>query len=681
MRRLSSLVEKAENKIIELWQKHKNAAPKIIGLFLLILYFYGMIVRSFISAYENVWNDADNSLITLEPIANISAVFTPIGIGILFFVAIMYCLLTRKGISLITGYKTVKDKERGIEILPEGTHGTSGWMNKKEINEVLETGSLNEVDKTLFGRLEDGNYVAMKDLMGMSRNVIIYGAPGTGKSRGFVMPFAMQAARRGESIIMIDPKAEFFEMYSEFLRKQGYYIRAYNLLDLASSDGWNCIVDISDDINLVQNVAEIIISNTSNKSERADFWEKAEKNLLMALLHYVRTLTYPGTDKLLPQEERSLGTIYKILSTTSVEELDARFRTLPPEHPALPPYGIFRQAHKQIWGNIVIGLGNRLNVFQNKLVDDITRHNEIDLTLPGKQKCAYFCIISDQDSSLEFLSSMFFSLLFVRLFDFARSEPSRKLPVCVNVLMDEYCNISLLESKKIFSVARSRNINIQAVVQSIAQLSNRYPHNEWQEIVGDCDYQLFLGCNDAMTAEFISNQCGEITVRVNNSMLPMMPLFSPVLNTTRPFTQNKTSTGRPLMMPDEVRRLQKDKAILLVRGAKPLLLNKITPEEHPSFKKLKYCKSTAYVPKWRQGAPVSQSNTNNEKNKSSIPKDTKVKKDKNDKLPQYQVQIPLPEKASEECVLSEAELNLNPKIDISKQIDCRTLKEVEPKDI
>ncbi len=676
MRRLSSIVEKLEDKAIQLWQKHKSKLPKIISIVFLALNGFGFIVYSFTAAFKNVWNDENIPLFTLNPIKNISAVFTPTGLGVLFFTAIMYCLLTRKGMSIITGYKTVKDKERGIEILPEGTHGTSGWMNNKEIDEVLEKGSLSTINNTLFGKLENGSYIAMKDLMGMSRNVIVYGAPGTGKSRGFVMPFAMQAARRGESIIMIDPKAEFFEMYSEFLREQGYYIRAYNLLDLASSDGWNCIVDISDDINLVQNVAEIIISNTSNKNERADFWEKAEKNLLMALLHYVRTLAYPGTDRLLPQEERSLGTIYKILSTTSVEELDARFRTLPPDHPALPPYGIFRQAHKQIWGNIVIGLGNRLNVFQNKLVDDITRHNEIDLTLPGKQKCAYFCIISDQDSSLEFLSSMFFSLLFVRLFDFARSEPSRRLPVCVNVLMDEYCNISLLESKKIFSVARSRNINIQAVVQSVAQLSNRYPHNEWQEIVGDCDYQLFLGCNDAMTAEFISDQCGEITVRVNNSMLPMMPLFSPVLNTTRPFTHNKTSTGRPLMMPDEVRRLSKDKAILLVRGAKPLLLNKITPEEHPSFKKLKYCKSTEYVPLWRQSATVSQSKDN-----TDTVKEKKTKNEKKDKVPRYEIQIPLPEKVSEEYVPDETELNLRPKIDISRQIDCRTLKEVDPKDI
>ena len=195
---------------------------------------------------------------------------------------------------------------------------------------------------------------------------------------------------------------------------------------------------------------------------------------------------------------------------------------------------------------------------------------------------------------------MFFSLLFVRLFDFARSQPNRRLPVCVNVLMDEFCNISLLDSKKIFSVARSRNINIQAAIQSVAQISNRYPKNEWQEIIGDCDYQLFLGCNDMMTAEHISDQCGEVTVRVNNANVPMTPLFSPVLHTTKPYTHSKTSTGRPLMMPDEVRRLPKDQAILLIRGSKPLRLSKITPEEHPFFDALKPCKAIDHIPVWRQ---------------------------------------------------------------------------------
>ncbi len=659
MFRLSEKLKELEDKVDGFISKQKKNLPKLITLGVVIMYFYGMVIRCIGVGILNFRNATNEEWFTFNPFRNIGAIFTPYGIMITLFIVIMYCLFNKKGYQLLSGYKTVRDKERGIEILPEGTHGTSGWMNKKELLSVLDKGNLGTIDETLFGKLDNGEYVGLKDMRGMNKNVIIYGSPGTGKSRGFVMPFAMQAVKRNESLIMVDPKAEFYEMYSEFFREQGYTVKAYNLLDLCASDGWNCVAESANDLNLVQNVAEIIIDNTSSESDKDDFWAKSEKNLLMALLHYVGSLKQPGTNKLLPIEERSLGTIYKILSTTSVQELDAKFRSLPPDHPALPPYGIFRQAHKQIWGNIIIGLGNRLNVFQNKLVDDITKHHEIDLTLPGKEKCAYFCIISDQDSSLEFLSSMFFSLLFVKLFDFARCQENRRLPVCVNVLMDEFCNISLLESKKIFSVARSRNINIQAAIQSIAQIANRYPRNEWQEIIGDCDYQLFLGCNDMMTAEHISDQCGEVTVRVNNSMLPMPPLFSPLLNATKPYMHNKTSTGRPLMMPDEVRRMSKDKAILLIRGSKPLMLNKITPEEHPLFEKLKPCKAIDHKPLWqakpKKSAPVAQSSV--------------------------QVKLPIYDEPDDNEEIELDSEDLTPGTKISRKLEPQRYKQDEPKNI
>ena len=641
MFRLSDKLKLLEDKVEGYLKVHRDDLPKLIAFGLLILYLYGMIVRCLIASFT--WN----------PIKNLSAALSPAGFGLTLFVGILYCLFTKKGYALLTGYKTVIDKLRGIELLPEGTHGTSGWMDKKEMTAFLETGTVEQMTSTLFGKLLSGEYVGMRNLPGMSGNIIVYGAPGSGKSRGFVMPFAMQAARRGESLVLADPKAEFYDLYATFFRDNGYTVRAYNLLDLFASDGWNCVIDTADDVNLVQRVAEVIIRNTSSECDKDDFWAKAEKNLLLALLHYVQTMTYPGTNRLLPPEERSLGTIYKILSTTSVQELDARFRSLPPDHPALPPYGIFRQAHKQIWGNIVIGLGNRLNVFQNRLVDSITKHNEIDLTLPGHEKCAYFCIISDQDSSLEFLSSMFFSLMFAKLFDYARGQPNRRLPICVNMLMDEFCNIRLPDSKKIFSVARSRNINIQAVTQSIAQLSDRYPRNEWLEIVGDCDYQLFLGCNDTMTAEFISKQCGNITIRAHSASIPVSPLPVPMTG-ARPYTENKSSIGRPLMMPDEVRRLPKDQAILLIRGAKPLLLQKIVPEEHPLFHELTPCKAADHIPEWKNkeasqpGATVAQS--------FFSPEPPDIPDDIND----------------------DAEYPPVPDMDISRSVDCRQLHITDP---
>ena len=669
MPRLSDKLRKLEDKTEAAWIRVKPKLPKYTAITIAVLYFYGMFIRFLEASLHGGTGGAfSGEAFTWDPASNLRAVFTPYGLGITLGAAVLYCLFTKKGLGLLPGRWSVMDKERGLEILPEGTHGTSGWMGKKEMENVLQIGRLDTINATLFGRLDSGEYIGMKDLPGMSKNIMVYGAPGTGKSRGVIMPFILNAARRGESLVICDSKAEFYEMYSELLREQGYFVRSYNLLDLEASDGWNCLMDSSRDINLVQHIAEIIIRNTSADSEREDFWSKAEKNLLMALIHFVQSMTYPGTNTLLPPEERSLGTIYRLLASTSVNELDARFRALPPGHPALPPYGIFRQAPHNIWGNIMIGLGSRLNVFQNKLADSITKYSEIDLEEPGRRKCAYFCIISDQDDTYRFLSSMFFSLLFIRLFDFARKSENRRLPVRVNVVMDEFCNIDLPNSKKYLSVSRSRNIDIQCVAQSVSQLADRYPRTEWQELVGDCDYQLFLGCNDAMTAEYISDQCGKITVRVNNTSIPTAPL-APGLRAARAYTESKISTGRPLMMPDEVRRLPRDKAILLVRGSKPLLLNKIRPEEHPDFQKLRYCKAADHIPVWRtQETKTEKAKPCASDAQSSAPLPRPMEK-------------PPAGSGKEEYRPDADELDLHPPFDFSRGIDCQTLTEVSPKDL
>ena len=583
--------------------------------FLIGVYLYGIVINSIIGAMQNFTMGTAEKTLSLNPIKCFSAVFTPQGLGVLFFIFVMYVLIAGKWIDLITGVKITKD-ERNFYVTNEGTHGTSGWMSKKEMEKVLLSDSADKIECPILCKVKSGvydddryaDYVGLKSDCGLNKHIIVYGATGSGKSRGFVKPFILKivqlmlSGKDKQSMIIVDPKAELFEQYSEYLRENGYVVRALNLLDMENSDGWNCIGETEGDVDMVQSVAEIIIRNTSEE-EKADFWDKAEQNLLIALILYVQSMRDPITNELLPLHERSLGTIYKILSSESAKSLDAKFQRLPLDHPARGPYGIFKQAASNLWGNVFIGLGSRMNVFQNKLVDKITKYHNIDLELPGKEPCAYFCIISAQDTAYEFLSSLFFSMLFKKLSDYARKHGDERgrLPVEVNFIMDEFCNVGkLLDFKKTISVVRGYGINCQIVVQSIAQLSDRYPVKEWEEIVGNCDTQLVLGCNDMMTSEYISKRCGNITIQLTNSMSPQTPLFSPITREVTSYRQTKSNNTRPLMYPEEILQMDNRECLVLIRGQKPLKAFKIIPDELSAYKELKYCRVSEYVPLWRK---------------------------------------------------------------------------------
>ncbi|MBR2885463.1 MAG: type IV secretory system conjugative DNA transfer family protein, partial [Clostridia bacterium] len=507
--------------------------------------------------------------------------------------------------SISTDYEIKKDT-RNDSILAEKMQSLMIFFSL--IKNDIKQDELNLLDRK--GKYDErlSDYVGLREDCGLNKHIIVYGATGAGKSRGFVKPYIlkmvqmMKSGQKPQSMIIVDPKAELFEQYSQYLSENGYEVKALNLLDMENSDGWNCIGETEGDVDMVQSVAEIIIRNTSD-AEKADFWDKAEQNLLIALILYVQSMKDPITNELLPLHERSLGTIYKILSSESAKSLDVKFQRLPLDHPARGPYGIFKQAASNLWGNVFIGLGSRMSVFQNSLVDKITKYHDIDLELPGKKPCAYFCIISAQDTAYEFLSSLFFSMLFKKLSDYARKHGDERgrLPVEVNFMMDEFCNVGkLLDFKKTISVVRGYGINCQIIVQSIAQLSDRYPIKEWEEIVGNCDTQLVLGCNDMMTSDYISKRCGSVTISLANSMTPQTPLFSPVSREITGYRVTKSNNTRPLMYPEEILQMDNKECLLLIRGQKPLKAYKVIPDELSSYKELKYTRVTDYLPKWRQ---------------------------------------------------------------------------------
>lgn len=519
------------------------------------------------------------------------AIFSfPYGIiGILICVgalALLLVMVMRMGFSDSGEY----DKDRNLIYSRKGTYGTAGFMPQKEISEVLDV--VSDVRKhtgTILGKL-DGKAVCVPKETRLNANLAVYGASGSMKTRAFCVNRILQSAARGESLIVTDPKSELYELTKTYLENEkGYVVKCFNLVLPDSSDSWNCLAEIEGDELMAQLFCDVIIRNTG--SERGDhFWDSAEMNLLKALVLYV--------EQGYPPERKNIGQVYTLLTLSSEKELNSLFEMLPSTHPAKAPYAIFKQASETVRSGVIIGLGSRLQVFQNNKIRSITSYDEIDLELPGKKPCAYFCITSDQDSTFDFLSSLFLSFVFIKLVRYAdKNCPGGKLEVPVHVLGEELtaCGVIPDLSRKI-SVIRSRNISMSCVFQNLAGLQNRYPYNQWQEILGNSDIQLFLGCVDELTAKYISDRAGEVSISVTSKAKQLGTWR--VSNYTPEYRETSGVGKRKLLTMDEVLRLPINRALIIIRGRKVLQVDKFDYTCHPEAKKLSPCKASEHIPEW-----------------------------------------------------------------------------------
>lgn len=490
------------------------------------------------------------------------------------------------------GSKGTYDNERNLTYSDKGTYGTSGFMTAAEMREVLEL--VTDVSRNrgvILGKL-NGKAVCLPEKTRMNRNVAVFGASGSMKSRAYARNVVFQCVMRGESLIITDPKSELYADLCLYLQENGYTVRVFNLINPENSDSWNCLAEIGGQEIMAQLFSDVIIKNTG--SPKGDhFWDNSEMNLLKALVLYV--------DQGFPPEGKNIGQVYKLLTMNSEKELNSLFDMLPVTHPAKAPYNIFKQASDTVRSGVIIGLGTRLQVFQNKLIRQITSYNEIDLTRPGREKCAYFCITSDQDSTFDFLSSLFMSFVFIKLVRYAdKYGDDGKLPVPVHILADELANggCTIADLTKKISTIRSRRLSISCIFQNLPQMQNRYPLNQWQEIIGNCDTQLFLGCTDEMTAEFISNRTGDVGVMVSSQAKQLNTWR--VTDYTPEYRETHSIGKRRLMTPDEVLRLPLDEALIILRGQKVLKVEKYDYTLHPESRKLKSCRASDHVPEWQK---------------------------------------------------------------------------------
>ena len=489
------------------------------------------------------------------------------------------------------GDKGTFDEERNFTYSDKGTYGTSGFMTDEEMHKVLElVGDISKNKGVILGKL-NGKAVCLPENTRMNRNVAVFGASGSMKSRAYARNVVFQCVKRGESLIITDPKSELYNDLCIYLQKNGYIVKVFNLINPENSDSWNCLAEIEGQEIMAQLFCDVIIKNTG-AAKGDHFWDNAEMNLLKALVLYV--------DQGFPPEGKNIGQAYKLLTLNSEKELNSLFDMLPITHPAKAPYNLFRQASDTVRSGVIIGLGTRLQVFQNKLIRQITSHDEINLTQPGREKCAYFCITSDQDSTFDFLSSLFMSFVFIKLVRYAdKYGENGKLPVPVHILADELANggCTIADLTKKISTIRSRQLSISCIFQNLPQMQNRYPQNQWQEIIGNCDTQLFLGCTDEMTAEFISKRSGEVSVAVSSKAKQLNTWR--VSDYTPQYRETNSIGKRKLMTPDEVLRFPLDQALIILRGQKVLKVEKYDYTLHPESKKIISCRANDHVPGWR----------------------------------------------------------------------------------
>lgn len=514
-----------------------------------------------------------------------------------------YALAAVGAILLVVLFFVVKSKidsrnrdDRNFDVSEKGTYGTAKYLSERQAKKLVTADkehSLLSISKQLkqddngiiLGTFPNGKIVMKRAIPKENMNVFICGAPGSGKSYMFVRPYLAQCIRRQESFVCTDPSGELLETMGGYAKACGYKVKVFNLVDPEKSDSWNVTGEVGINQLHAQIAVSTIIKNTLEGERPDPFWDNGEKNLLKALLLYINSDAYNG--------KKSLGELYKLLASDDFSSSTLEcLKNLDERHPAKLSYNIYAQATESVQQSFASGLATRLQIFQSEAIRNMTAFDDIDLTAPGKEKCAYFVVMSDQDSTYQLLSSLFFSFLFIKLADFGKTCKGQSLPVSVNMVLDELPSIgNIPDLGRKLATVRKYGVNVVPIIQLISQLDNRYSPAEREEIIGCCDTQVWLGSNDIASAEVLSERSGTMTVDVSSKSEKVDFL---------PQTQLTSSVGkRAVLTVDEVLRLPLDEAVIVLRGQNIFKLKKYRFHDHPDFKAVKAAKPITisdYVP-------------------------------------------------------------------------------------
>lgn len=482
---------------------------------------------------------------------------------------------------------------RNFHYSKSGIYGTAHMMSEDEMKDVALVQKVEDCNGTILGQFDKSGKTVInmrndaKDLR-INRHVLVFGASQSGKTHCYAKPFCYQAAKRRESLVITDPKGELYEDTAEYFRNKGYVVKKFDIKTPLMSDGWDCLSEIRGDDLRASIFADVVIRNTSDGHGRGGdpIFEDGPKALLKAVLLLVANSNRYGGPGQKPRTFASAFELVKDAGEMGESGLDMFFNAADACQEARDAYRLFKNSSVNLRGNLITGLGTRLQVLANKTIKEITGQNDIDLTLPGKRPCVYYCIMSDQQGTFNFLSALFFSFLFIDLVEFADAQPDRRCPVPVNFLLDEFANIGAIpDFEKKIATIRSRALNVSIICQDISQLQYRYP-DTYSSIMSNCATHLCIGFNDLDTQAYYEKRAGETTVKTTTEQHPVKdPMFSLGL-------RHSTGDGRrSILTSDELARLTPDECLIVFQAHNVVKALKFAHTQHPESKLTRHVQS------------------------------------------------------------------------------------------
>ena len=453
-------------------------------------------------------------------------------------------------------------------------YGDTHFEDPAEYADVALVQPQEEAYGTIFGQLDKEGKQLINFRPGPNRinsHILTVGASGSGKTYTFTKPYAYQALKRRESIIFTDPDGGLTRDLANLFRENGYIVRVFDLKSPRKSDGWNCMECITKGDNMELNAqlfADAIISNIPGSTNTQPIYHDGPLALLKALLLRV------ATDEQGIFREKTIREVYNILQNSGGESYLNETIFNPDlltdnEKICLGPYNSFRLASDNLRGNLITNLATSLNLLQAGPIADVLSTEGIDLTLPGRQPCAYFCKFPDSHDTYRFIVSLFFSNLFTQLTDYADNQIFGPLPIPVNFMLDEFPSIGVIpDFDRKISTIRKRNMNVAMIIQDITQLQNNYP-TTWTTLISNCATFFSLGINDEYTANMVTKRIGETTVEVSTQQHEAIESIFKIYN--------KHSSGkgkRSLLSYEELFKLDKDDCVILFEYHNPIHAHK-----------------------------------------------------------------------------------------------------------